>query len=125
MDDPFSAERAAASDRMRVRDEYVRWPEMARAGFSRGAGTQPRGFRRVLFLGMGGSAAGGDIVASWLSPRSEFELVTIKGQAPAGDLKGTLAVACSASGRRWRQSKCYRRRLGREPRPWQCRRGGG
>lgn len=49
-------------------------------------------------MGMGGSAAGGDILAGWLAGRPGVELTVWKGGPPARSLRETLAIACSASG---------------------------
>ena len=71
---------------------------MARLGFNVELKLPRTGFRRAYILGMGGSAAGGDIIASWLSDRPEFEVATFKGRLPIGSMNDALAIACSASG---------------------------
>jgi len=71
---------------------------MARGGFNIKFDLAHTGFRKACFLGMGGSAAGGDIIGSWLSDRPMFETITFKGHLPRGSMSDTLAVACSASG---------------------------
>ena len=72
---------------------------MARSGFDVELNVPHTGFRKAYVLGMGGSAAGGDIIASWLSDSSEFEVATFKGGLPIGSMSDVLAIACSASGR--------------------------
>jgi bifunctional phosphoglucose/phosphomannose isomerase len=96
--DPFSKTRASQIDTHSVYKTYDRWPALARAGL--GAEVDlPRGrFRRACFLGMGGSAAGGDIVAGWLTNRPGIDVVVYKGHLPSRNMSDTLAVACSASG---------------------------
>jgi glucose/mannose-6-phosphate isomerase len=98
LDDIFSLKMLEEVDRSGVRRAYDEWPRMARAGFAVRPHLLRKGFRKAFFLGMGGSAAGGDIVASWLSEKHEFETATFKGQLPVGDMKDAIAVACSASG---------------------------
>ena len=71
---------------------------MARAGFSIKVNLTKTGFRKACFLGMGGSAAGGDIIGSWLHDRPMFETATFKGQLTRESMADTLAIACSASG---------------------------
>jgi glucose/mannose-6-phosphate isomerase len=72
---------------------------MARSGFDAEFNLPRAGFRKAYVLGMGGSAAGGDIIASWLSDRPKFEVTTFKGQLPVRSMNDVLAIACSASGR--------------------------
>jgi len=98
MGDPFSADRIKSFDRRGVHKTYERWPEMARSGFKVEFKLPRAGFRKAYFLGMGGSAAGGDIIASWLSDRPRLETATFKGQLPIGNMNDALALACSASG---------------------------
>jgi len=98
LDDLFSPDRVDGVDQSRVHMAYEKWPALAREGFEVKVDLRRRGFKKAFFMGMGGSAAGGDIVASWLSARHEFETATFKGQLPIGDMSDALAVACSASG---------------------------
>jgi glucose/mannose-6-phosphate isomerase len=85
-------------DSRKVHETYARWPSLAREGF--GSGLKPPRIRprKAYFLGMGGSAAGGDILASWLYDRPGVEVAVFKGQLPIEDMSEALAIACSASG---------------------------
>ncbi len=98
MRDPFSPAQIEKIDRRRVHETYEEWPSLARAGFRIQLGLRREGLRKAYVLGMGGSAAGGDIIASWLSDRPEIEVSVFKGQLPLGDMSDVLAIACSASG---------------------------
>ena len=98
MDDPFSPDKIARIDKKGIHATYERWPTMAREGFDAKFPFPKAGFKKAFFLGMGGSAAGGDIIASWLWDRPELEIEIFKGRLPIGDLSDVLAVACSASG---------------------------
>jgi glucose/mannose-6-phosphate isomerase len=71
---------------------------MARSGFDTKPIVPHAGFQKAYFMGMGGSAAGGEIIASWLSDRPEFEVATFKGRLPIRNMSDALAIACSASG---------------------------
>jgi glucose/mannose-6-phosphate isomerase len=71
---------------------------MARSGFDVRLNVPRARFRKAYVLGMGGSAAGGDIIASWLSDKPKFEVTTLKGRLPIGSMSDVLAIACSASG---------------------------
>ncbi len=86
------------TDSKAVHKAYERWPDLARKGFGVGF-SLPRGdLHKAYVLGMGGSAAGGDIVASWLAGRPALEMAVFKGQLSIGDMSDTLAIAVSASG---------------------------
>ena len=98
MSDLFSASRASKIDASGIHSVYERWPSLAREGFAVKLELPRRKVKKALVLGMGGSAAGGDIIAGWLSDRPGIEFSVIKGQLPMVDLKGAIAVACSASG---------------------------
>jgi glucose/mannose-6-phosphate isomerase len=96
--DPFPADLSLKFDPHRVHATYERWPALAREGFRAKVELPGKRFARGFVLGMGGSAAGGDILASWLSDRPGIEMAVFKGQIPLGDMSGSLTVACSASG---------------------------
>ncbi len=98
MDEPFSLNRINKIDTHRVHETYENWPLLAREGFEVDFSLPRSGLRKVYVLGMGGSAAGGDIVASWLSGRPTLEMAVFKGQLPIGDMSDALAIAVSASG---------------------------
>ncbi len=98
MDDPFSLARIKQIDTRQVHTTYRRWPSLAREGFKVGLSLQERGLKKAYVLGMGGSAAGGDIIASWLAERPTIEVGVFKGQLPTGDMRDALAIAVSASG---------------------------
>lgn len=98
MPDLFSKAQVNKIDTRGVHRTYERWPSLAREGFRVEAGLPRGGLRKAYVLGMGGSASGGDIVASWLTDRPGVEMAVFKGQLPIGDLSDGLAIACSASG---------------------------
>lgn len=85
-------------DRSDVYSIYREWPALARQGLSAAGPFSGGGYSRVVFLGMGGSASAGDIISGWLFARDAREVSVYKGAIPGGDMKGTLALACSASG---------------------------
>ena len=98
MCDLFSLGRIRSVDPSNVHKTYEGWPGMARSGFGAEFDVPHAGFRKVYVLGMGGSAAGGEIIAGWLSRRPKFEVVTLTGRLPIGSMSDVLAIACSASG---------------------------
>jgi len=77
---------------------YRDWPELAAKGFQARFSFPEGSFKRACVMGMGGSAAGGDIIAGWVSLRRGVEFAVFKGTLQLADMKGTLAIACSASG---------------------------
>ena len=99
MQDLFSTDRLAAVDPKKVRETYDDWPTLARTGFNVGVDLPSKKFTKLYVLGMGGSAAGGDIIAGWLSERPGLEMAVFKGQLPIGDLSDSVTIACSASGK--------------------------
>ncbi len=98
MDDKYSLARIEQFDKRRVHTTYEKWPALAREGFRIAISLQGRGLKKAYVLGMGGSAAGGDIIASWLADRPSIEVGVFKGQLPPGDMRDALAIAVSASG---------------------------
>jgi len=99
--DPFSLSRTRSVDRGSVYRAYRNWPSLAEKGFQAEFELPDKPFSRAFVLGMGGSAAGGDIIAGWLGTARGRELSVTKGSIPVGQMRGTLAIACSASGKTW------------------------
>jgi len=97
-EDPFDRQAAAKFDSVMVHETYHSWPVLAEHGLAVNPQVGRGEFRKVYVLGMGGSAAGGDVLASWLFTRHGVEIEVCKGVIPAADMKGCLAIACSASG---------------------------
>ena len=96
--DRFSLSRIRKVDTGEVFKAYRDWPELAAKGFEAKFSFPEGTFKRACVMGMGGSAAGGDIIAGWVSLRRGVEFSVYKGSLPPTDLGGTLAIACSASG---------------------------
>ena len=85
-------------DRSDIYSAYEGWPDLASEGLAV-QGPLPKGdYARIAILGMGGSASAGDIVSGWLFSRGGVGASVYKGALPDPDMKGTLALACSASG---------------------------
>jgi glucose/mannose-6-phosphate isomerase len=96
--DRFSLSSIKKVDTGGVYKAYRDWPELAAKGFESKFNFPEGSFKRACVLGMGGSAAGGDIIAGWTSLKRGVEFAVFKGSLPLVDMKGTLAIACSASG---------------------------
>jgi glucose/mannose-6-phosphate isomerase len=94
----LSLSRIKKVDTGEVYKVYRDWPELAAKGFEARFSFPEASFKRACVIGMGGSAAGGDIISGWLGPRRDVEFAVYKGSLPPKDMKGTLAIACSASG---------------------------
>ncbi len=98
MKDPFSPTRVNEIDGMRVHETYAAWPELAQQGLEVRFRPGRVGLRKVYVLGMGGSAAAGDMLTGWLWSRHRVEAEVCKGVLEAHGMAGVLAIACSASG---------------------------
>ncbi len=98
METDFSSSAIARVDSGGIRDAYRSWPSLAEKGAEVTVRLRQGEFRRVLFLGVGGSASAGDIISGWMSIRHRLPFSVHKGYIPERDLRNTLAIACSASG---------------------------
>ncbi len=94
----FSFSRVKRVDTGEVYKAYREWPQQAAKGFEVKFSFPEGSFKKACVVGMGGSAAGGDILAGWLGLRRGVEFSVFKGSLPLIDMKDTLAIACSASG---------------------------
>lgn len=94
----FSPKRVEKIDRMRVHKAYAAWPELAERGLEVKFTLEHVQAKKVHILGMGGSAAAGDILASWLWSRHGIEAEVNKGVIQTQDMTRSLVIACSASG---------------------------
>lgn len=94
----YSEARIKRSDKGGMLEAYEKWPSLAREGFGVPCPLPKTSASRAYILGMGGSAAAGDIIAGWLSGRNEVEVYVLKGNVPAAGMKGSIAIACSVSG---------------------------
>lgn len=78
---------------------YESWPSHAlEAWRSKPQLKHRRSYGRVVYFGMGGSAAAGEILSDWLLSKGGVELSVFKGSWPRMDLSSALVVVCSASG---------------------------
>jgi len=94
----FSLRRIQRVDTGEVYKAYRDWPSLAAKGFAVKFSFPEAAFSRACVMGMGGSAAGGDIISGWLGGGADARFAVFKGSVPRKDMKGTLAIACSASG---------------------------
>lgn len=79
-------------------NEYQRWPELALLGSKIKVELKKNRYSRLVILGMGGSAAAGDIVSGWSSNKECKEISVFKGYLPIKNFNETLVISCSASG---------------------------
>jgi glucose/mannose-6-phosphate isomerase len=96
--DPFSLSQTNKIDRGKVYAAYREWPKLARQGLEIDYQPPKKKFWRVVVLGMGGSAAGGDILTGWVRARGTGEMDICKGHIPFHELSDSLAIVYSASG---------------------------
>jgi len=85
-------------DKKRIHEVYDSWPRLAEEGANVRLALPQKVFSRVVYLGIGGSAAPGDIIGDWLDLQRKVTLVVERGAPRDLELRGTLVVACSASG---------------------------
>ena len=93
----FSEDMVKRADKGGMLSAYERWPALAREGFRVSYSPSSR-VARAYIMGMGGSAAAGDILAGWVAGRSGVEVNVLKGSVPAKGMDGSIAIACSVSG---------------------------
>lgn len=98
MADPFGPSRISRVDRSGVYSSYEEWPAQAKRGYAVRVDVPERAPGRGIVLGMGGSASAGDIISGWLTSREGTDVSVMKGSVPKSDMRGSLAIACSASG---------------------------
>ena len=94
----YSDSQIRRTDKGGMLSAYQRWPSLAREGFSAKVAPPEHRPDRAYIMGMGGSAAAGDILAGWFSERNELEVSVLKGRVPFVEMKGSIALACSVSG---------------------------
>jgi glucose/mannose-6-phosphate isomerase len=96
--DPFSFKDVKEVDKSKIYAAYRAWPSLAQRGLEARFDLPKKEFSRVVVLGMGGSAAAGDILTGWLRAGGKGEMAVCKGHVPFHDLKGSLAIVSSVSG---------------------------
>ena len=99
LDDPRHYARLDAAG---MRDRIAGLPDQAREAWAAAQAWElPPSFRtprRVVVLGVGGSAIGADLVAALAAAASPVPVQVLRGHAPPATEDGTLVVACSFSG---------------------------
>jgi glucose/mannose-6-phosphate isomerase len=98
--DPFSQAQIQKVDKGNVLGLYRKWPDLAQEGLDVDFDPPKKKFWRVVVLGMGGSAAGGDILTGWVRRTKKYgEMAVCKGHIPFHDLSDSLTIAYSVSGK--------------------------
>ena len=98
MPDPFALSRLKKVDKDAVYKTYEDWPKLAQEGLEIPFEAPRKRFWRVVVMGMGGSASGGDILSGWIRATGIGEMSVCKGHIPFHEMEDTLAVAYSVSG---------------------------
>ena len=103
--------------RDRMRTLATEFPRQLTQGYRIGRqvdGTIPRGVRRALVVGMGGSAIASDLLDSVLRPELGWELATVRGPTLPGTLPDpALVILVSYSGDTWESLAAYDSALAR------------
>jgi glucose/mannose-6-phosphate isomerase len=77
---------------------YGEWPKLAQLGLRIDFDPPKKKFWRVVVMGMGGSASGGDILTGWIRAKGTGEMSVCKGHVPFHDMSDTFAIVYSVSG---------------------------
>ncbi len=85
-------------DKRKIYTIYEDWPRFATEAWEQRVSCPSGRFDRVVYLGIGGSAAAGDIISDWMLSTGGAELSVFKGDLPRLKVENALVIACSASG---------------------------
>lgn len=99
-----------AGDPAGILDAFLRLPDQLGAGYRAGreAGVEPVPARSLVLCGVGGSAAGGDVVAAAFADRLALPVIPVRGYAPPAHCgPDDLVVCLSYSGGTEETLSCY------------------
>ena len=105
-----------AADPQGILDAFLRLPDQLARGYQAGrdAAVDPFDARSLVFCGMGGSAAGGDVVAAAFADRLRLPVASVRGYEPPSHCGPEDLVVClSFSGGTDETLSCYEEARGR------------
>jgi len=85
-------------DTRRVYDLYDGWPADVEDALGIQVKLPRTKYERVVYLAVGGSATGGDIISDWLLSSGGVPLTVYRGNVPKLNLDNALVIVCSTSG---------------------------
>lgn len=85
-------------DSKRVYDLYDGWPEDVEDALRTHVDIPRKSYDRVVYLAVGGSATGGDIISDWFISSGRVEVSVYRGNLPKLILRNALVIVCSTSG---------------------------
>jgi len=88
----------AKSDPTKIYELFESWPAKAEATLKKSLDMSPKRYDRVVYLAVGGSATGGDIISDWFLSSSKVEVSVFRGGLPKLNLDNALVIICSTSG---------------------------
>ncbi|MDA4132704.1 MAG: hypothetical protein OK454_06215 [Thaumarchaeota archaeon] len=88
----------AKSDPKKVYELFESWPARAEETLKKSPEITPKKYERVVYLAVGGSATGGDIISDWFLSSGGVEVSVFRGSLPKLKLENTLVIICSTSG---------------------------
>jgi len=94
----LSSRAIEAADPRRVYELYDGWPSDAEDALRTRVDVPARGYRRVVYLAVGGSATAGDIISDWFLSSGGVEVSVYRGNVPRMVLEDALVIVCSTSG---------------------------
>lgn len=98
MPDRLSLAKVKKRDEIAVYEAYRNWPKLAQQGLRIEFDPPKKKFWRVVVMGMGGSASGGDILTGWIRTKGTGEMSVCKGHVPFHEMSDSLAIVYSVSG---------------------------
>jgi glucose/mannose-6-phosphate isomerase len=85
-------------DTRRVYELYDGWPADVEEALRTQVDLPRKRYERVVYLAVGGSATGGDIISDWLLSSGGVPLTVYRGNVPRLNLENALVIVCSTSG---------------------------
>jgi glucose/mannose-6-phosphate isomerase len=97
-EDKLLRDNLAKSDPKKVYQLFESWPARAEETLKKSLEITPKKYERVIYLAVGGSATGGDIISDWFLSSGGVEVSVFRGSMPKLKLENTLVIICSTSG---------------------------
>jgi glucose/mannose-6-phosphate isomerase len=96
--DPLSPQAIERADPKHVYRVFEAWPKFAEQESTLRIDIPPGHYDRVIYIGNGGSASAGDIIADWFLASGGVEVSVFKGYLPKINLSSAFVMVCSTSG---------------------------
>jgi glucose/mannose-6-phosphate isomerase len=97
-EDKLSPQEIERSDPKKVYALYDGWPADAEDALKTQVDLPRKRYDRVIYLAIGGSATGGDIVSDWFLSSGGVPVTVYRGNVPKMNPENALIIVCSTSG---------------------------